>query len=434
MIPVGWEEIEALDLGKLERPEASEGGEATITGVKADSRVVGPGDLFVALNTGVEHVADAAARGAATLVPEDQEAALAALATLVRSRSNARVVAVVGSTGKTSTKDILGGLCSAQTPTIWAEASQNNGIGLPLTVCRLEAETRVLVTEMGMRGLGQIAALCDVARPDVVVVSSIGPEHLELVGTVERVAEANAEAIVALPPGGIAVIPLDAPELEPHLGRTDIDVRRFDRSQVEGAGNDWSFSVGGRDVPLRLPFTARHMAENTLAALVAYDALGLSLDRAQEGADAIRMSRWRGEETQLEGGGLVINDAYNANPTSMRAALLDLIARAGSRRRVAILGEMAELGDASQRYHEDVGHLVDELGIEIVIAVGDLAKAYVGDPGRPGRLRVSDAASLDTALDVLAPGDVILVKASRSVGLEGIPASIQKRSGAWYES
>lgn len=434
MIPVGWDEIEALDLGKLEAPACSDGGRATITGIRADSRVVGPGDLFVALNSGVEHVADAAARGAATLVPDDQEAALAALASLVRARSDARVVAVVGSTGKTSTKDILGALCSAQTPTIWAEASQNNEIGLPLTVCRLEAETAVLITEMGMRGLGQIAALCTIARPDLVVVTSIGPEHLELVGTVERVAEANAEAIVALPPDGIAVVPADAPELEPHLTRTDIEVRRFDRSQVVRAGNEWRFVVGGRESRLRLPFTAHHMAENTLAALVAYDALGLSLDRAQEGADAIRLSRWRGEGLQLAGGGLVVNDAYNANPTSMRAALLDLVERAGPRRRVAILGEMAELGDASGRYHEEVGLLVDELGIEIVVAVGEPAKAYVGDTGRPGRLWVPGVESLEAALAALEPGDAVLVKASRSVGLEGIPASIEKRSRAWSES
>jgi UDP-N-acetylmuramoyl-tripeptide--D-alanyl-D-alanine ligase len=432
VIPVAWEEIEALELGTLERPGGSDA--VPVTGIKADSRVVSPGDLFVALNAGVEHVADAAQRGAATLVPEDQEAALAALAALVRSRSDARVVAVVGSTGKTSTKDILGALCSAQTPTIWADASQNNEIGLPLTVCRLEPETRVLVTEMGMRGLGQIAALCEIARPDVVVVSSIGPEHLELVRTVERVAEANAEAIVALPPGGAAVVPADTPELEPHLGRTDIEIRRFDRADVEGAGNEWCFAVGGRNVSLRLPFTSRHMAENTLAALVAYDALGLPLDRAQDGADAIKLSRWRGEELSLTGGGFVINDAYNANPTSMRAALLDLVERAGARRRVAILGEMAELGDASPRYHEEVGSLVDDLGIQVVIGVGGAAKAYVGDRGRPGRVFVPDLEYLADTLDVLAPGDAILVKASRSVGLEGIPASIEKRSRAWSES
>ena len=434
MIPVGWEEIEALGLGALERPGDAEDGKATITGIRSDSRVVQPGDLFVALNTGVEHVADAAARGCATLVPDDQEAALAALASLVRAKSDATVVAVVGSTGKTSTKDILGALCSAQAPTVWAEASQNNEIGLPLTVCRLEPETRVLVTEMGMRGIGQIAALCAIALPDVVIVSSIGPEHLELVGTVERVAEANAEAIVALPPGGIAVVPADAPELEPYLVRTDLDIRRFDRSQVEGAGDEWRFVVGGREVSLRLPFTARHMAENTLAALVAYDALRLPLDRAQEGADAIRLSRWRGEEARLLGGGLVVNDAYNANPTSMRAALLDLVERAGVRRRVAVLGEMAELGDASRAYHEEVGRLVDELGIEIVVAVGEPARAYLGSAERPDRLWIRDVGSLEHALDVLAPGDAILVKASRSVGLEGLPASIEKRSRAWSES
>ncbi|MCY7301805.1 MAG: UDP-N-acetylmuramoyl-tripeptide--D-alanyl-D-alanine ligase [Thermoleophilia bacterium] len=434
MIPIRFEEIEALDLGKLECPPGSASEAASITGIKADSRVVRPGDLFVALNTGVEHVSDAARRGAATLVPDDQEAALAALASLVRSRSDARVVAVVGSTGKTSTKDILGALCSAQTPTIWADASQNNEIGLPLTVCRLEPETRVLVTEMGMRGLGQIAALCEIARPDIVVVSSIGPEHLELVGTVERVAEANAEAIVALPPGGIAVVPSDSPELEPHLGRTDIEIRRFDRRDVEGEGNAWRFAVSGREVSLSLPFTSRHMAENTLAALIAYDALGLSLDEAQEGADAIRLSRWRGEELHLAGGGVVLNDTYNANPTSMRAALLDLVERAGSRRRVAILGEMAELGDASAGYHDEVGRLLDELAIEVVIAVGDAAAAYVGDSSRAGRLCVPDAEAVDRALEVLAPGDAILVKASRSVGLEGIPASIEKRSRAWSES
>ena len=268
----------------------------------------------------------------------------------------------------------------------------------------------------------------------MVVVSSIGPEHLELVGTVERVAEANAEAIVALPPGGVAVVPADSPELEPHLGRTDIEIRRFDRAHVEGGGNDWRFAVGGRNVSLRLPFTARHMAENTLAALVAYDALGLPLDEAQEGADAIRLSRWRGEELPLRGGGLVINDAYNANPTSMRAALLDLVDRAGARRRVAILGEMAELGEASPRYHDEVGSLVDDLGIEIVIGVGGAAAAYVGDRGRPGRVLVPDLEGLAGALDILAPGDAILVKASRSVGLEGIPASIEKRSRAWSES
>jgi UDP-N-acetylmuramoyl-tripeptide--D-alanyl-D-alanine ligase len=433
VIPVAWEEVAALGLGVLEPPRGA-GLPSQLTGIRADSRLVGPGDLFVALNTGVAFVTEAAARGAATLVPDDQEAALAALAALVRSKSEARVVAVVGSTGKTSTKDILGALCGAVTPTVWADASQNNEIGLPLTVLRLEPDTAVLVAEMGMRGLGQIATLCEVARPHVAVVTSIGPEHLELVGTVERVAEANAEAIAALPSGGIAVVPADALELEPYLNREDIEILTFDRASVERDGGAWRFSLSGGDVTLTLPFTARHMAENTLAALVAYEALGLPLDRLQAGADAIRLSRWRGEELPLPGGGVVVNDAYNANPTSMRAALLDLVERAGDRRRVAILGEMAELGAEAPRYHEEIGELVDELGIEVVIAIGDETLPYVQSQDAPGRRWIADVGAFDRVVGLLRPGDAILVKASRAVGLEGIPASIQKAAGAWSVS
>ena len=431
MIPLLWDEAVSLDLGDLREPPG--GAPGSITGIKADSRVVGPGDLFVALNTGVAYVDEAAARGAATLVPDDQEAALAALASLVRSKSDARVVAVVGSTGKTSTKDILGALCGAVVPTIHADASQNNEIGLPLTVCRLEPDTEVLVTEMGMRGLGQIAELCAIARPHLVLVTSIGPEHLALVGSVKRVAEANAEAIAALPPGGIAVVPAHVPELEPHLNRADVEVRRFDPAAVSGEGNSWRFPLAA-GVTLTLPFTARHMAENTLAALTAYEALGLPLERAQEGADAITLSRWRGEELPLPGGGIVVNDAYNANPTSMRAALVDLVARAGDRRTVAILGEMAELGADSWQYHDEIGALVDELGIELVIAVGDEALPYVQAQDSPGRKWIPDIDAFDRVAGLLEPGDAILVKASRAVGLEGIPSSIEKRAGAWSVS
>ena len=212
--------------------------------VHDDSRAARPGDLFVALNTGVEFVDDALGRGAAALVPHDQEAALATLARAVRDRSDAAVVSVVGSTGKTTTKDALAALCGAVTPTVAAEASRNNELGLPLTVLRLEPETRVLVTEMGMRGLGQIAELCAIARPTLALVTSIGPEHLELVGTVEDVARANAEAIDALPSGGVAVVPAGERLLEPYLDRADLDVRRFDAASVGRDGERWVFTVG----------------------------------------------------------------------------------------------------------------------------------------------------------------------------------------------
>lgn len=424
MIPLAWSEVAELRLGTLEGGDPGR----TIVGIKADSREVGPDDLFVALNAGVGYVEEARARGAATLVPKDQEVALAALAALVRRKSDARVVAVVGSAGKTTTKDILGPLCAPHAPTIWADKSLNNEIGLPLTVCRLELDTRILVTEMGMRGLGQIAALCAIALPEIVVVPHIGPEHLELLGTVARVAEANAEAIASLPPGGTAVVPARASELAPYLGRDDIAVRRFDSDEVELEGSTARYSLDGRIVELELPFTQRHHAVNALAALHAFAALGLPLDRASAGADAIRLSPWRGEETPLAGGGLLINDAYNANPDSMRAALEHLAERAGARRRVAILGEMAELGVESDRYHREIGELAARLRVAL-IGVGEPARAY-----GPAVCVAGAEEALDAARTMVKPGDAVLVKASRVVGLEGIAEEITNFARAWSPS
>jgi UDP-N-acetylmuramoyl-tripeptide--D-alanyl-D-alanine ligase len=292
----------------------------------------------------------------------------------------------------------------------------------------------VLVTEMGMRGSGQIAELCAVARPGVALVTSIGPEHLELVGSVEEVARANAEAIASLPAGGIAIVPRDEPLLDAYLGRDDIDLRTFDRAAVElvgegGAGARWRFRVAGHDVELELPFDQRHMAENALAALTAYHALQLPLERAQEGAARVAFSPWRSEVRRLAGGGLVVNDAYNANPVSMRAALVDLDARAAGRRRVAVLGEMAELGPDADRYHAEIGALLGALGIEVVVAVGEQARAYLG--AAPEERWIADAAGFGAVADVVKPGDAVLVKASRAVGLEGIAAEIEKIAAAW---
>jgi UDP-N-acetylmuramoyl-tripeptide--D-alanyl-D-alanine ligase len=424
VIPLGWEEIEPLGLGTLE----GGGPGATISAVLADSRDARPGTLFVALNTGVEFVEDARARGAATLVPNDQEAALAALASLVRSKSAARVVAIVGSAGKTSTKDVLGAICAPHARTIWPERSLNNEIGLPLTVCRLEPDTEILITEMGMRGLGQVAELCAIARPDVAVVTHIGPEHLELVGSVGRVAEANAEAIAALPPGGTAVVPARSPELELFLGRDDVALRRFDPDDVELVDGGARFRIDGRIVELELPFTQRHHARNALAALHAYAALGFPLDRAPEGAKDIVLSPWRGQELPLPGGGFVVNDAYNANPDSMHAALDHLAERAGARRRVAILGEMAELGETAEGYHRAVGDRAAELDVH-VIGVGEPARAY-----RPAVWAPSKEAAVEAARAVLRPGDAVLVKASRAVGLEGIADEITNFARAWSPS
>ena len=424
MIPVSWDEIAALGLGRLEAGSSG----LSVTGIRADSREVGRGDLFVALNTGVAYLEEARSRGAATLVPDDQDAALASLASLVRSKSEAQVVAVVGSAGKTTTKDILGALCAPHVPTIWAERSLNNEIGLPLTMCRLEPDTRVLVAEMGMRGLGQVAALCAIARPTVVVIPHIGPEHLELLGSVEHVAEANAEAIHSLPSGGTVVVPAAAKALEPYLARDDVAVRRFAAADVETTDGVTRFTVGGEEVALELPFTQRHLALNTLAALHAYAALGLPLGDAGAGVDAITLSPWRGEERPLPGGGFVVNDAYNANPDSMRAALEHLAERAGDRRRLAILGEMAELGASSEGYHREIGALAAKLGVE-VIGVGEASRAY-----EPVEWAPTLEALRDVVRSSVQPGDAVLVKASRSVGLEGIPDDITNFARTWSPS
>jgi UDP-N-acetylmuramoyl-tripeptide--D-alanyl-D-alanine ligase len=427
VIALTLDEIADLAPGRLDRaPWAEE-----VTGIQVDSRVVAEGDLFVAVGSGADFARHAFARGAAAvLVPDDAFTALAALGGAVRARSSAQVVGITGSTGKTSTKDILAALCRPQARTVAAEGGQNNEIGLPLTLARIEPDTEIVVCEMGMRGLGQIAELCAVARPDVGVITSIGPVHLELLGTLENVAAAKAEVVAALPEGGVAVVP-DERLLEPHLGRDDIEIRRFRPDDVVSfepadGGARVGFSLAGRTLTLELPFTARYQALNMLAALHAYAALGLPLDAAQAGAAEVKLSRWRGEETELPGGGLLVNDAYNANPDAMQAALAHLVERAGGRRKVAILGEMAELGADAAEYHRRVGAAAGREGVDSLLAVGPLARNYVDvAEGVPEKRWVATVEEAIAALDeVVRPGDAVLVKASRAVGLEAVAEAI----------
>ena len=426
MIPLPLDELDPL--GRLTRA----GWTDEATGVQVDSRLVEEGDAFVVVGSGADFARHALARGAsAVLYPDDAFAALAAIGKAIRSRSDARVVGITGSTGKTSTKDILAALCRPHARTVAAEGGHNNEIGLPLTLARIEPDTELVVAEMGMRGLGQITELCEVARPDVGIVTAVGPVHLELLGTVERVAQAKAEIVEALPPGGVAVAPTPAPELEAFLDRDDVEIRRFgpggDASVTAfAAGDDHAevtFDLGGRTLELRFNFTARHQAENAAAALLAYEALGLPLDQAQEGADRIALSRWRGEETALPGEGLLINDAYNANPVSMEAALEHLTARANGRRRVAVLGDMAELGEGAPAFHEQVGRAAAR-NADVLLAVGELARGYLG-AGVPVERQAASVDAASAALDELvAPGDVVLLKASRSVGLERLAEAL----------
>jgi UDP-N-acetylmuramoyl-tripeptide--D-alanyl-D-alanine ligase len=414
VIPFSLEEIAELCPGKLDAaPWADE-----VTGVQIDSRRIEEGDLFFAVGGGEDFCRHAFARGAAaTLVPEDAFSALSGLGTAVRVRSSARVVGITGSTGKTSTKDILAALCRPHARTVAAEEGHNNEIGLPLTLTRIDEDTEVVVCEMGMRGVGQIAELCAIARPDVGVITSIGPVHLELLGTVERVAEAKAEVVASLPQGGTAVVP-NEPLLEPFLGRDDIEIHRFGPENVVTferivSGCRVVFALDGEQIELEFPFTARHQAQNAVAALLALRALGLPLP---EGRVDVELSRWRGEESPLLGGGLLINDSYNANPASMRAALEHLAGHEG--RKVAVLGEMAELGATAPEYHREIGDLVQSLGIDAVLGVGDLARDYGGEFAQ-------DAGEAATKVkELVQPGDVVLVKGSRAIGLEVVAEAL----------
>jgi UDP-N-acetylmuramoyl-tripeptide--D-alanyl-D-alanine ligase len=431
MIPLALDEIEDLAPGRLERAEGAE----RVDGVVIDSRRAGPGKLFVAVGGGVAFVEDALAAGAtAALVPEDAFGALASLGRVVRERSRAKVVAVTGSTAKTSTKDILGALCAPHVPTVVAEGSQNNEIGLPLTLCRLEEDTEVAIVEMGMRGLGQIAELCEVARPDIGIVTSVGPVHLELLGTIERVAQAKAELIESLPPGGTAVVPAGEAYLEPYLRRADIEIARFgdggDVSLSYFAARDGSARIKveafGRPLTLEFSFGSRYNATNALAAIAAYHALGLPLGKLQKGARHVELSRLRGEEVPLPAGGVLLNDCYNANPLSMAAALEHLAERAVDCRKVAVLGDMAELGPGAPAYHQEVGAAAARAGVDVLVAVGPLSRGYVaGARGIPvTRWAPTVEQGLALLRGVLQPGDCVLVKGSRAMGLEVIAEAV----------
>jgi UDP-N-acetylmuramoyl-tripeptide--D-alanyl-D-alanine ligase len=377
-----------------------------ITGVQVDSRRLERGDLFVAVGRGADFRNEALVRGAAaTLVPNEPFEAFAALGSLVRDRSDAHIVGITGSTGKTSTKDILAALCAPAARTVAAEASFNNEIGVPLTLCRLEPDTEVCILELAMRGFGQIADLCRIARPHVGVITNVGPVHLELVGSLEGVQRAKGELVAALPAGGTAVVPEEFP-----VERADIDVVRPARPEVR--------RENGRTVVdgVSFNFTAEHQVANAAAALAALDALGLPRPERVD----VEFSRWRGEELPLPGGGLLINDAYNANPVSMRAALAHLVANAGDRRRVAILGDMAELGPTAPAYHQEIGEEAARRGVDVLLAVGELGRGYL-DRGVPEQRWAPDAErAAAEAAELVQPGDVVLVKASRAVGLERV--------------
>lgn len=352
-------------------------------------------------------------------VAEDPLAAMHSLARAYRRALGARVVGVTGSVGKTSVKDIARTLLPGK-----VHANQQNfntEIGLPLTILEAPEDIDVLVLEMAMRGKGQIAELAAIAEPEVAVITNVGPVHVELLGSVEAIAAAKAEILDDLPPGGTAVAPVEAGELEAHLERAPEllrfgpggDVRATEARVDDGVTQALVRAPRGSE-RFHFPFTEAHNLTNALAAIAAGVALGADLAGMADRAADIGFSRFRGERLELPGGIVLVNDCYNANPVSMRAAL-DHLATLGAERSVAVLGEMGELGPESPRYHREVGEHARAAGIDFVIGVGLPARDYdpdelVADPG--------EAAELLAAR--LEPGDAVLVKGSRSAGLETV--------------
>jgi UDP-N-acetylmuramoyl-tripeptide--D-alanyl-D-alanine ligase len=356
---------------------------------------------------------------------EDPLTAMQRLARAWRQALGAPVVGITGSVGKTSVKDIARALLPGRVHA--NRENLNTEIGLPLTVLEAPDETELLVLEMAMRGPGQIAELGEIAEPDVAVITNVGPVHVELLGSIAAIAAAKAEILASLSPGGTAVVPAKAGELEPHLAGVERLLRFGPGGDVEATEVKVSEGVTEALIATPLgterfhfPFAEAHNITNALAAIAAGVALGAAPAQMADRAASIGFSRFRGERLELDDGIVLVNDCYNANPVSMRAAL-DHLATLSAPRMIAVLGEMGELGDGSADYHREVGEHARAAGIDLVIGVGEPARDYgpdelVADP--------SEAAELLAAH--LAPGDAVLVKGSRSAGLEAVAEELRE--------
>ncbi|MFB7539742.1 UDP-N-acetylmuramoyl-tripeptide--D-alanyl-D-alanine ligase [Streptomyces zaomyceticus] len=443
-----------------------------ITGpVVIDSREVRAGSLFVAFAgehvDGHDYAERAVAAGAAAvlaarpvgapaIVVDDVQAALGALARAVVERLGTDVVALTGSAGKTSTKDLIAQVLDRHAPTVWTPGSLNNEIGLPLTALRASDETRHLVLEMGARGIGHIRYLTGLTPPRIGLVLNVGTAHIGEFGGREQIAVAKGELVEALPSaeeGGVAVLNADDPLVRAMASRTKARVIFFgeaDEAAVRAENVHLTESgqpsfrlhtpTGCSDVTLRL--YGEHHVSNALAAAAVAHELGMPVEEiATALSEAGTLSRWRMEVTERPDGVTIVNDAYNANPESMRAALRALAAmgraaQARGARTWAVLGKMAELGDASLVEHDAVGRLAVRLNVSKLVAVGDREASWLqlgayneGSWGEES-VHVSDAqAAVDLLRSELRPGDVVLVKASRSVGLEQVALALLDTEG-----
>lgn len=433
-----------------------------VTGpVVTDSRQVAPGALFVALPgervDGHDFAAGAVRDGAAlvlaarevlaadgtalpAVVVDDVQRALGDLARAVLGRlrraGELRVVAVTGSVGKTTTKDLLAQVLAADGPTVWPEASFNNEIGLPLTVLRADAGTRYLVLEMGASGVGHLTYLTGIAAPDVAVVLVVGTAHVGEFGGVEAIARAKAEIVTGLVPGGTAVLNADdarvaamavaAPGPVVLFGKGDQAQVRAEDVRLDDQGRaGFRLVTAEGEARVQLLLVGEHHVTNALAAASAALAVGAGLGTVADALGRARaLSPHRMQVTERPDGVTVIDDSYNANPDSVRAALKALAVRAGrDRRSVAVLGEMLELGEDHTRAHDEIGRLAVRLDVNRLVVVGERARALhmgalqEGSWGEESRLVPDVEAAARWLEDELRPGDVVLVKSSHGAGL-----------------
>jgi UDP-N-acetylmuramoyl-tripeptide--D-alanyl-D-alanine ligase len=464
VIPLTLSEIADIVDGTLDSLPA-QAPDLVITGsITVDSRTVSAGGLFVALRgehlDGHDFAGAAVAAGAAAVVAarpvgvpavivDDPIVALGRLARAVVDRlPELRTVGVTGSSGKTGTKDLLSQVLPPLGPLVAPPGSYNNEIGLPLTALRADTSTRTLIAEMGARGIGHIRDLCQITPPHVGVVLNVGLAHIGEFGSREAIAQAKGELVEALPDNGVAVLNADDALVRDMAARTAARVVMFGKSpdaavhaddvQLDDLGRP-SFQLirsdGMAKVALRL-HGAHHVA-NALAVAAVAEALGLGIDDTATGlSEASALSRWRMEFTDRADGVTVINDAYNANPDSVRAALQTLAAVAtGNRRTWAVLGEMRELGPRSADEHAAIGRLAMRLGVDRLIAVGEGARpVHLGatEERRDGTRTTyvpDTAAAVDVLRREVESGDIVLVKASRAAGLEVVAERLLASAG-----
>ena len=435
---------------------------AEISGIATDSRTVAPGELFVALRgptfDGHDFITAATARGAVAvlcdhlvteqplpqIVVADTQRALGDLAAFWRHRFQLPVAAITGSSGKTTTKEMLAAILARTAPGLKTAGNFNNLIGLPLTLFQLTSTDQWAVLEMGMSERGEIARLTEIAAPTVGVITNVAPAHLLTMKSLGAIARAKGELFAALQPGALAVINLDDERVAAipvangvqrrTYGLTAAADVRAEEIRPEGAEVRFVLHAAGETRPLRLPVPGRHNVSNALAAAAAALGMGRTLDDIVQGLETFAPAKGRMETSLLSDGIVLIEDTYNANPLSVKAALIALDEMGGSGERIVVLGDMLELGESSTELHREVGEFA-ATHCDRLFLVGPESREIATGARHAGMAasRVTSCASHDAATQALMqsarPGARILIKGSRGMKMEKITAELRSKLG-----